>query len=58
MTPSVAKTLKSTHLPDLRTLILGGEAVSREHLEGWPQTLHIINAYGPAEGSESCSRLL
>lgn len=58
MTPSVARTLKSKHLPELRTLILGGEALSREHLEGWPQTLHIINAYGPAEGSGSCSQLL
>ena len=53
MTPSVAKTLKSVHLPELKTLVFGGESVSREHLEGWSNTLRIINAYGPAEGSAS-----
>ena len=53
ITPSVAKILKAVQMRDLQTLIFGGEAVSREHLEGWPQALRIINAYGPAEGSES-----
>ncbi|KAL8920830.1 MAG: hypothetical protein Q9208_006002 [Pyrenodesmia sp. 3 TL-2023] len=51
MTPSTAQILKSAVLPDLRTLVLGGEAVSREHLEGWPGHIRIINGYGPGEAS-------
>ncbi|KAL8748565.1 MAG: hypothetical protein Q9184_007213, partial [Pyrenodesmia sp. 2 TL-2023] len=51
MTPSTAQILKSAVLPDLRTLVLGGEAVSREHLVGWPQQIRTINGYGPGEAS-------
>ncbi len=51
MTPSTAQMLKSAILPNLRTLVLGGEAVSREHLKGWPQQVRIINGYGPGEAS-------
>lgn len=53
LTPSVANTLKGEKLPSLRTLVLGGEAVRRDHLEGWAdmKNLQLINAYGPAEGS-------
>lgn len=50
-TPSVAKFLKFAVLPDLRTLIFGGEAVSRDRLEGWPPNVRIINGYGPGEAS-------
>ena len=53
MTPSVAQVLKDKWLPHLKTLIFGGEALTRDHLEGWPSAIRIINAYGPAEGSES-----
>ena len=49
MTPSVARILKSAVLPDLRTLVFGGEAISRDHLEGWPPNVRIINGYGPGE---------
>ncbi|KAL8785268.1 MAG: hypothetical protein Q9213_003472 [Squamulea squamosa] len=51
MTPSVAQIIKSAVLPDLRTLVLGGEAVSRDHLEGWSSNVRIINGYGPGEAS-------
>lgn len=51
MTPSVARIIKSAVLPDLRTLIFGGEAISRHHLEGWPPSVQIINGYGPGEAS-------
>ena len=51
LTLSVARVLKSAYLPDLRTLIFGGEAVSREHLEGWQQHIRILNGYGPGEAS-------
>ncbi|KAL8781964.1 MAG: hypothetical protein Q9213_005772 [Squamulea squamosa] len=51
MTPSTAQILKRTQLPDLRTLVFGGEAVHRKHLEGWQRDLQIINGYGPGEAS-------
>ncbi|KAI4267802.1 MAG: hypothetical protein L6R38_008091 [Xanthoria sp. 2 TBL-2021] len=51
MTPSTAQILKPAVLPDLRTLVLGGEAVSRKHLKGWPEQIRIINGYGPGEAS-------
>ena len=57
MTPSVAQVLKNKALPNLRTLVFGGEAIARDHLEGWPSAIRIINAYGPAEGSESKNQL-
>ncbi|KAL8768501.1 MAG: hypothetical protein Q9209_005292 [Squamulea sp. 1 TL-2023] len=51
MTPSVAQIIKSAVLPDLKTLIFGGEAISRDHLEGWSPNVRIINGYGPGEAS-------
>ncbi|KAL8897464.1 MAG: hypothetical protein Q9207_007209, partial [Kuettlingeria erythrocarpa] len=51
MTPSTAQILKSASLPNLRTLVLGGEAIAKEHLKGWPQQVRIINGYGPGESS-------
>ena len=57
MTPSVAQVLKNKALPHLKTLVFGGEAIARDHLEGWPSAIRMINAYGPAEGSESRNQL-
>ena len=51
MTPSFAQTIKSEGVESLTTLVFGGESVSRDHLAGWPDSIRIINAYGPAEGS-------
>ena len=51
LTPSLAQTIKKHDLPDLKTLIFGGEPVSHEFLDGWPATVRIFNGYGPAECS-------
>ena len=51
MTPSFAQTIKSEGVDSLKTLVFGGEPVSKDHLTGWPEGIRIINAYGPAEGS-------
>lgn len=53
MTPSVARTVKSANLPSLRTLVFGGEPVSKGDIEGWSDTMKIINGYGPGEASAS-----
>ena len=51
MTPSVANTIRDKSLPSLKTLVFGGEAVSREDIERWEDKVTLINAYGPAESS-------
>ena len=51
LTPSFAQTIKSAYLPKLKTLIFGGEPVSRDDLIGWSKYVRIINGCGPAEAS-------
>ncbi|QYS97871.1 hypothetical protein H0G86_005076 [Trichoderma simmonsii] len=48
LTPSVARTLERTALPDLRTIVLGGEA-PQDGDKDWPHHIRVINTYGPAE---------
>ncbi|KFH45123.1 Nonribosomal peptide synthetase-like protein [Hapsidospora chrysogenum ATCC 11550] len=48
-TPSVARLLDPASLPDLKTLILGGEAVSVDDVNRWWGKVRIVNIYGPAE---------
>ncbi|KAF7556526.1 hypothetical protein G7Z17_g1316 [Cylindrodendrum hubeiense] len=49
LTPAVARLLDPTALPDLKTLVLGGEAVSVEDVQPWWGKVQVGNAYGPAE---------
>ena len=51
LTPSFAQLLQPTEVPSLRTLALGGEAVSRGHAATWLEHTHLVNAYGPSECS-------
>jgi amino acid adenylation domain-containing protein len=54
MTPSVAQTLDPTRVPSLRTLVLGGEPMSRSLINAWTSTgkVTLRNGYGQ---SEACS---
>jgi amino acid adenylation domain-containing protein len=48
--PRVIHTIKPSDVPNLKTLVVGGEAVQAEHLEPWLQDdIRVFNAYGPAE---------
>ncbi|KIA75547.1 nonribosomal peptide synthase [Aspergillus ustus] len=47
--PRVIHTIKPSDVPDLKTLVVGGEAVQAEHLEPWLEGVRVFNAYGPAE---------
>ncbi|KAL4915856.1 hypothetical protein BDW62DRAFT_187764, partial [Aspergillus aurantiobrunneus] len=47
--PRVIHTIKPSDVPDLKTLVVGGEAVQPEHLEPWLDGVRVFNAYGPAE---------
>ncbi|KAL4951400.1 hypothetical protein BDW69DRAFT_186434 [Aspergillus filifer] len=47
--PRVIHTIKPSDIPDLKTIVVGGEAVQAEHLEPWLDGVRVFNAYGPAE---------
>lgn len=51
LTPSVARTISPKDCPSLRTLILGGEPLSRVDVETWADQVHLCNGYGPSECS-------
>ncbi|PYH46508.1 nonribosomal peptide synthase [Aspergillus saccharolyticus JOP 1030-1] len=51
LTPSVASLLKPSDVPTLKTLTLGGEAISRDLHSTWADKVRLINSYGPAECS-------
>lgn len=49
LTPSFASLFVPEDLPSLKTLSLGGEAVSREIVGRWAGKVRLLNCYGPAE---------
>ncbi|KAF5636484.1 enniatin synthase [Fusarium sp. NRRL 52700] len=49
LTPSVARLVDPAGVPCLETLILAGEAVTRDDVTRWWGRVRVINAYGPAE---------
>ncbi|RGP71222.1 non-ribosomal peptide synthetase [Fusarium longipes] len=51
LTPSVAQLLEPSLVPGLKTLVLGGEAMSRAHISTWASSVKLMNAYGPSETS-------
>ncbi len=51
LTPSVLASLDPRRLPDLRTLMLGGEQVPPGLPAAWADGRRLFNAYGPAEAT-------
>ncbi|KAF5689247.1 non-ribosomal peptide synthetase [Fusarium circinatum] len=49
LTPSVAQLLQPSLVPSLKTLVLGGEAMSSAHISSWAPSVRLMNAYGPSE---------
>ncbi|PYI23428.1 acetyl-CoA synthetase-like protein [Aspergillus violaceofuscus CBS 115571] len=49
MAPTVAALLDPREVPNLQTLVLGGEAVSQSLVDQWSNQLQLIDSYGPAE---------
>lgn len=47
--PAVLSVLPEAELPDLQTVISGGEACSRELVQRWGRDRRFFNAYGPTE---------
>ena len=50
-TPSFASIIEPSSVKGLRTLVLGGEAMSKKHVETWAPHVRLMNAYGPTEAS-------
>jgi amino acid adenylation domain-containing protein len=51
LTPSVVRTMQPSQVPQLKTLILIGEAMSQQDLFTWADRLTLGNGYGPTECS-------
>ena len=49
--PSALAVMPAAALPRLRTLVVAGEAVSEEIVNGWAVGRRFVNAYGPTEAS-------
>ncbi|MEM8676929.1 MAG: amino acid adenylation domain-containing protein [Cyanobacteria bacterium P01_G01_bin.67] len=55
MTPSALATLPAAELPDLKMVLVGGEAPSEELINQWSENRLFINAYGPTEVTVNAS---
>ena len=53
-TPSMAATLDPKALPYLKTLVLGGEAVTNKNIKDWAGSVSLHNGYGPTETCVFC----
>lgn len=49
LTPSLARTIDPTEVPTMRTLFLGGEAVTPVDVSIWGEHVRLVGAYGPTE---------
>ncbi|PHH93338.1 hypothetical protein CDD83_7123 [Cordyceps sp. RAO-2017] len=53
LTPSIARVINPDSVPTLKTILLGGEPMSKHDLEMW-SSIHLVNGYGPSECSVCC----
>ncbi|MDJ0393600.1 amino acid adenylation domain-containing protein [Rhodococcus sp. G-MC3] len=51
LTPAAAATIDPDSVPDLRVLVVGGEACRPELAAVWADRLSLFNAYGPTEAT-------
>ncbi|MET8847907.1 non-ribosomal peptide synthase/polyketide synthase [Amycolatopsis sp. NPDC004625] len=49
--PAALATVPAADLPDLRTLVVGGDACSPELVDRWAPGRRMVNAYGPTEST-------
>ncbi|KAI9368043.1 hypothetical protein BJX61DRAFT_546918 [Aspergillus egyptiacus] len=49
MTPSATRILNPSHVPTIKTLIVGGEPLTTSVANQWAGRLDLVNIYGPAE---------
>ena len=51
ITPSVLRTCTWEHLPDLKTIVIAGEAADASLIRTWGAGRQLVNAYGPTEAT-------
>ncbi|KAI3326787.1 acetyl-CoA synthetase-like protein [Xylariaceae sp. AK1471] len=57
LTPTVVSLLEPEDIPDVKTLKLGGEALTRENVAIWADKVQLSNSYGVCEAAiRSCFR--
>ncbi|KAL8794946.1 MAG: hypothetical protein Q9195_002528, partial [Heterodermia aff. obscurata] len=54
LTPSFSRMINPERVPTLKTLIVGGEKVTREDIDRWFGKLRLFQAYGPTECCVMC----
>jgi amino acid adenylation domain-containing protein/non-ribosomal peptide synthase protein (TIGR01720 family) len=54
-TPAALKSLPHDGLPDLQTIVAGGDVCTQELVERWAPQRRFINAYGPTEITVCCA---
>ncbi|KAL0257647.1 NRPS protein [Diplodia seriata] len=55
LTPSVARILDADIVPGLRSLGVGGEAVTASDVAVWGKCTRVVNGYGPSEVGVGCT---
>ncbi|GIJ91845.1 nonribosomal peptide synthase [Aspergillus pseudoviridinutans] len=51
MTPTLLRTLRPEQVPSIETIVVGGEALSKDIIAIWSPHVRLVNSYGPAECS-------
>jgi amino acid adenylation domain-containing protein len=54
LTPTVSRLLIPSTVPGLKTLVLGGEPLTRAEVTTWADQVHLIQGYGPTEAGVCC----
>ncbi|TLD30618.1 hypothetical protein PspLS_01710 [Pyricularia sp. CBS 133598] len=54
-TPTFARLLKPESIPSMKTIVLGGEAITQESIDTWAHKLRLMNGYGPTETCVFCT---
>lgn len=49
LTPTMARLIRPEEVPDLKVLVLGGEAMGKDNISTWLPHVQLLNGYGPAE---------
>ncbi|KAJ3258017.1 hypothetical protein HK103_004151 [Boothiomyces macroporosus] len=57
ITPSLLKSLDPKDYPNIKQIIVGGEALDRELVEKWSPIVKLYNTYGPSEITIACTSL-
>ncbi|KAF2707683.1 acetyl-CoA synthetase-like protein [Pleomassaria siparia CBS 279.74] len=51
LTPTVAALLNPTEVPTIKSMALGGEALTKDVVDQWSKFVHLHGQYGPSEAS-------